>query len=113
MNKYNARKCYIDGKKFDSVAEGERYLILKDKQKRGLIYGLECQKRFVVIEGQIHEKKRVQETVYIADFAYYDAFTKKLVVEDVKGSKKGAAYQIFTIKKKLMLQKYGIWIHEV
>ena len=113
MNKFNAKKCFFDGKKFDSIAECERYVILKDKQKRGLIYGLECQKRFTVIDAQKHDGKRVQETVYVADFAYYDSFTKKLVVEDVKGSKKGAAYQIFVLKKKLMLQRYGIWINEV
>ena len=53
MNKFNARKCFVDGKKFDSVAEAEHYLILKDRQKRGEIYGLECQKRFVVIEAQV------------------------------------------------------------
>jgi hypothetical protein len=113
MNKYHAKKCKIDGRWFDSIAEAEHYLVLKDRQKRGMIYGLECQKRFVVVKAQTHEGKRVQEVVYIADFAYYDAFTKKLVVEDVKGSKKGAAYQIFTIKKKLLLQEYGIWVNEV
>ena len=113
MNKFHAKKCSVDGKKFDSIAEMERYLILKDKQKRGLIYGLECQKRFVIVKAQTHDGKRVQEVVYIADFAYYDSYTKKLVVEDVKGSKKGAAYQLFTVKKKLLLQEYGLWVHEV
>jgi len=35
------------------------------------------------------------------------------VVEDVKGLKKGAAYQVFVIKRKLMLDRYGIEIKEV
>lgn len=113
MNKFNARKCFVDGKKFDSVAEAEHYLILKDRQKRGEIYGLECQKRFVVIEAQNVGKKHIKETVYIADFAYYENPYDRLVVEDTKGFKKGNAYQIFTIKRKLMLQKYGIWVREV
>lgn len=113
MNKFNARKCFVDGKKFDSVAEAEHYLILKDRQKRGEIYGLECQKRFVIIEAQNVGKKRIRETVYIADFAYYEHPSDRLVVEDTKGFKKGNAYQVFTIKRKLMLQKYGIWVHEV
>lgn len=113
MNKFHAKKCSIDGKSFDSISEMEHYLILKDRQKRGLIYGLECQKRFVIVEAQYHNKKRVQEVAYVADFAYYDSFTKELIVEDVKGSKKGAAYQLFVLKKKLMLKKYGIWVQEV
>lgn len=113
MNKYNARRCFIDGKKFDSQAEAEHYLILKDRQKRGEIYGLECQKRFVIIEPQIVGKKHIRETVYIADFAYRETYNDRLVVEDTKGYKKGVAYQLFVIKRKLMLQNYGIWVREV
>ena len=37
----------------------------------------------------------------------------KLVVEDVKGYKKGPAYNVFSIKRKLMLQVYGIRVQEV
>ena len=113
MNKFNARKCVIDGKKFDSQHEAERYLILKDKQRRGEIYGLECQKRFTIIEAQNYGKKRIRETVYIADFVYKDSYTDKQVVEDAKGYRKGVAYQLFIVKRKLMLQRYGIWVYEV
>lgn len=113
MNKFNARKCFIDGRKFDSQHEAERYLVLKDKQRRGEIYGLACQQRYTIIAPQSLGKKRIRETVYIADFVYYDARNEKLVVEDAKGYRKGPAYQIFAIKRKLMLEKYGIWVNEV
>lgn len=112
MNKFGAKKCWVDGKQFDSKYEADRYLILKDKQRRGEIYGLECQKEFTIIEAQNFGKKRVRETKYIADFAYYETYNDRLRVEDAKGYKHGAAYQIFVIKRKLMLQKYGIWVYE-
>jgi hypothetical protein len=35
------------------------------------------------------------------------------IVEDVKGYKKGAAYNIFVIKRKMMLHFRGIRINEV
>ncbi len=113
MNKFHAQKCIVCGRTFDSKHEAERYLILMDKQKRGEIYGLECQKRFVIIGNQTFGKKHIRETVYIADFVYYDSWNNQMVVEDAKGYRKGAAYQIFVIKRKLMLQKYGIWVREV
>lgn len=112
-NKFHAVKCWVDGKEFDSKHEAERFLILKDKQKRGEIYGLECQKQFTIIEAQNYGKKHIRETKYIADFAYHETYNDRLVVEDAKGYRKGAAYQIFVIKRKLMLQRYGIWVHEV
>ena len=48
---------------------------------------------------------------YVADFVYEQA--GKTVVEDVKGYKKGATYSVFVIKRKLMLQKFGIRVKEV
>jgi len=36
-NKFNAKKAYIDGKKFDSASEGELYAELKLQQEQGLI----------------------------------------------------------------------------
>lgn len=111
MNKFKAEKCYAFGIKFDSKAEMERFLYLKDRQNRGEISGLECQHKFTIIEPQNYGRKRLQATNYIADFVYYKH--GKMIVEDVKGCKKGVAYQLFSVKKKLMLQKYGIWVEEV
>lgn len=111
MSKYNAKRVAVDGRTFDSRAEAEHYLILKDRQKRGEISGLECQRKFTIVEPQNYGRKRIRERYYIADFVYYEK--GKMVVEDVKGYKKGVAYQLFTLKKALMLQKYGIWVREI
>ena len=110
-NKFNAHPCYVYGIKFASKAEMERYLLLRDRQNKGEISGLECQKKFTIVEPQNYGRKRIRERYYIADFAYYEK--GKLIVEDVKGYKQGIAYQYFTLKKALMLQKYGIWVREV
>ena len=110
-NKFNARVCYVDGIRFPSTHEAERYLILKDRQKRGEIQGLCLQVKYELIPPQRKGKYKLREAEYIADFTYYR--NGELVVEDAKGYKKGEAYRLFTLKKKLMLQKYGIWVYEV
>ena len=45
-NKYNNKKYYEDGEKFDSALERDVYLALIEKRKNGLISGLEFQKKF-------------------------------------------------------------------
>lgn len=57
--------------------------------------------------GKVIERK----CEYVADFVYLrDGET---IVEDVKGYRMGGAYAVFTIKRKLMLEKYGIRVREV
>ena len=112
-NKFNASKHYIDGIRFDSGKEAERYLVLKDKQKRGEIYALQVHKPYVIVDRKRVGKHSIAERKYIPDFVYYRSGTNELVVEDVKGYKKGTPYQLFTLKKALMFEKHGIWVHEV
>ena len=47
-NKYNNKKYYEDGEKFDSALERDVYLALIEKRKNGLISGLEFQKKFLL-----------------------------------------------------------------
>jgi hypothetical protein len=49
---------------------------------------------------------------YKADFVYYDDSGNQ-IVEDCKGYKKKAAYDLFTVKRKLMLYIHGIKVKEV
>lgn len=109
MNKYNARKVTIDGIAFDSKKEAHRYAELKMLLRGGEIRDLRLQVEYELIPKQVGERA----CNYIADFVYQDVRTGKTVVEDVKGYKKGAAYNIFAIKRKLMLWRYGIKIVEV
>lgn len=50
---------------------------------------------------------------YVADFVYIDNATGEKVVEDAKGYRGGATYQLFVHKRKLMLEIYGIKVVEV
>lgn len=115
-NKFHARKTEVDGYLFDSEKEAERYIQLKILEKAGEIKNLELQKKYVLVPKQtemVKGKSKVieKECAYVADFVYEE--DGETVVEDVKGFKKGAAYSVFTIKRKLMLFKYGIKVREV
>jgi hypothetical protein len=100
-NKYGARKVVIDGIKFDSIAEGDRYRQLKTMEHAGLISALELQPEFVLQDKYRHQGRAVRAIKYRADFRYLDQ-DGTAIVEDVKG-KKTAVYQL---KKKMLLRRY-------
>lgn len=115
--KYGNKKVTLDGIKFDSMKEANRYAELKMLQRGGVIKGLELQKKFILIPTQKDENGKTieRECSYIADFVYTDVKSGKSIVEDVKGYRdpSSAAYAKFVIKRKLLLWKYGIKIIEV
>lgn len=116
-SKYKNQWCEYDGQMFQSKAEMNRYKrYLKPWSEEGLISDLRRQVRFELIpeqriNGELIEKK----CVYVADFVYVDNETGKTVVEDVKGNRNTSdlAYKHFSVKRKLMLQRYGIRVKEV
>lgn len=125
MSKYHNRKVTVDGITFDSVKEANRYKELKVLERAGLVHDLQLQVKFKLIptqrelslettaagkpkKGKLLEK----EASYIADFVYKNKYGIQ-VVEDVKGYKKGPAYELFVLKRKLMLQNHGIRVKEV
>ena len=110
-NKYFAKTSYVDGIKFPSTHEAERYLILKTKLKRGEIHDLKRQVKYELLPPQRQGKHKLREAEYIADFTYYR--NGELVIEDAKGYKGGEAYRLFKLKKKLMLYQHGLWVNEV
>ncbi len=113
--KYKNKKIEIDEIKFDSQKEGNRYIELRMLEKAKVIKDLQRQVKYVLIPTQRGDDKKVieRECAYIADFVYFDCETGKEIVEDVKGYRGGGAYEVFKIKRKLMLERYGIRIKEV
>ena len=100
---------------FDSKKERDRFAELLLLQKAGKISDLECQAKYVLIPVQRRDDGTVErECSYYADFVYRDG-NGNIVVEDVKGYKdtSSATYAKFVIKRKLLLERYGITIHEV
>ena len=88
----------MDGITFDSSKEARRYWELKMMERAGRISDLQRQVTYILIPTHF---------VYTRD--------GKTIVEDVKGYRDpaSAAYAKFVIKRKLMLERYGIQIQEV
>ena len=123
-SKYGNRKTVVDGITFDSKKEANRFRELQLLERAGKITALQRQVKYVLIPTQrefsneIYKKGAHQghfkpgkvlekECSYIADFAYIQ--DGAYVVEDTKGVRTEA----YKIKRKLMLERFGIQIKEV
>lgn len=123
-SKYGNRKTVVDGITFDSKKEANRFRELQLLERAGKITALQRQVKYVLIPTQrefsneIYKKGAHQghfkpgkvlekECSYIADFAYIQ--DGAYVVEDTKGIRTEA----YKIKRKLMLERYGIKVREV
>lgn len=112
-SKYHNQKTtrLIDGKRvlFDSKREAYRWDELVILQRAGHITDLERQVRYRLIPAQRDMQGNIVEKPcdYVADFTYRR--DGHVVVEDAKGRRTPE----YIIKRKLMLQVYGIRIVEV
>lgn len=108
--KYNSRKVIVDGIVFDSKKEAKRWRYLCFLKKTGTISDLRRQVKFVLIPSQRENGKVIErECAYYADFVYVDNVTGETVVEDTKGFRTTD----YIIKRKLMLERFGIKIKEI
>jgi hypothetical protein len=99
-NKYSNKPVIVDGHRFPSRREANRYAELKLMEKAGIIEGLCLQVPFPIeVNGQV-------VTRYKADFTYTQ--NGKLVVEDCKGFKT----DIYRLKAKMVKAQYGLEILE-
>lgn len=112
MSKYNAKKIETEDGVFDSKKEAGRWDELRKKEVKGDISNLRRQVPFLLIPTQYENGKMVErQCQYVADFVYErDGET---VVEDVKGYRKGPAYSVFVIKRKLMYKVHHIRVKEI
>ena len=101
--KYGNKKVTVQGIKFDSKWESERYLYIKSLELAGRVRNLELQVRFALeVNGQ-------KICTYIADFRYEKENANgdwEAIVEDAKGVETPE----FKLKKKLMKACLGIEI---
>ncbi len=93
-SKYKNTRVEVDGKKFASKAEANRYLELKQLESKGWIKDLVLQPRFPLIVAG------VKVCTYVADFQYEQ--DGETVTEDVKGM----MTDVFKIKAKLYAALY-------
>lgn len=102
-SKYKNIITVIDGYKFPSKAEANRYLALKLLEKSGQIKGLEIHPRYPLeVNGQ-------RICIYEADFRYFDVERGTTRVEDVKGMRTAA----FVLKKKLLKACHNVDVEEI
>lgn len=128
-NKYHNRKIEINGIRFDSRKEAQRYVQLMHAMRVGAIRDLRLQVDFTLQEAYTDwHGNRIRAIRYRADFTYqltgdfpasisaedrelwrrYIESGKETVVEDVKGVKT----QAYKLKEKLMAKK-GVSIREI
>ncbi len=124
MSKYHSKKITVNGITFDSRKEARRYKELSLLEKVGTISDLQMQVKYLLIPAQREHSEEMytkgnkkgkykpgklleRECAYYADFQYKE--DGKIIVEDVKGVRT----EVYKIKKKLMLYKFGIAIREV
>lgn len=108
--KFNNKKVTIPGRTFDSRKEYNRYCELLLLERGGYISDLKLQVKYVLIPAQKDESGKIleRECSYVADFVYFDKKTQRTVVEDTKGLRT----KDYIIKRKLMLERYGIRIRK-
>lgn len=123
-SKYGSRKQTVSGITFDSRKEARRFQELRLLELAGQISDLRMQVKYQLIPPQRAPSFEVyksgpnkgrrkpgklleKECSYIADFVYVQ--DGETVVEDAKGYRT----DVYIIKRKLMLERYGIQIQEV
>lgn len=131
-HKYGAKATVVDGIRFASKKEANRYGELKLLERAGHIKDLELQPSFDLIVVEFTVRARLKEAaariagraapkdtrhkvgVYRADFRYREralseSENDRTVVEDVKGVKTA----VYKLKKRMVEAQYGIEIVEV
>ena len=102
-SKYGAQKTTVDGIRFDSKKESERYSELRLLERSGAISDLKLQPKFELQEGFTCQGRKERAIYYIADFQY--VFRGQTIVEDVKS--KATKTPVYKVKRKLFLYRYG------
>ena len=100
--KFGNVKTVIDGIKFDSKKEAKRYAELKLLERTNVISNLQLQVTYELIPSQKGTERNELPVKYIADFVYKEK--NQTIIEDVKGYRE----TLYVIKRKLMLERYGI-----
>ena len=101
--KYGAKKCVINGFKFDSVMEGRYYVYLLHLIQKGIIKSFERQVTFVLQDKYRDEftGKMIPAIKYVADFVLVMPDDAEVVI-DVKGTETAD----FRLKQKMFGYRY-------
>ena len=109
QNKYKNKKVIYDGIKFDSNREMAYYIKLKMLEEKGIIKDLELQKSFELQPSFKLNGKTYKKITYRADFSYVSVEDNKIHIVDTKGFRT----DVYKLKRKMFVYKYGIEIEEI
>lgn len=108
-NKWGNIPTKVDGYQFQSKLEANRYSVLKEWEKVGLIRDLSVQfddkpkHTWVLQDGRrLPNGKKQRAITYIDDFQYRQTDTGLFIVEDCKGK----LNNIFILKEKMFRSRY-------
>lgn len=101
-NKYGNIITYLDGIRFQSKLEADRYAQLKLMQMGKMIKDLELQPKFLLQEGFIKNGQTFRPIYYSADFRYWCNERRRVIVEDTKGIKT----REFIVSQKIFEARY-------
>jgi hypothetical protein len=107
VGRVNAQKVFIDGYKFDSAVEFQRYRELKLLAAAGEITDLVVHPSFVLQEGFTYHGKKVQPIKFTADFEYvvFENGWRKKIVEDVK-SNWTKTFTDYSIRRRMFIYQH-------
>ncbi len=108
--KYRSKPITLDGIRFASLKEAERYQHLKFLERAGEIrdlkihpkFPLTCDGKPLVLRSERYPNGR--KVNYYADFEYIDCETGARVIEDVKGMDT----QLSKLKRSIVEANYGV-----
>ena len=107
MSKYGNKRVTVDGIRFDSIREANRWQELRLMERAGVVRDLQRQVPFELIPAQRVGGRQLKPIRYIADFSYLDERGNR-VIEDAKG----VQTPVYRIKKRMLLWLYGIEVLE-
>lgn len=105
--KYRNKKVTVDGEKYDSKREYNRYQQLRMMEQAGKIVDLKRQVKYELAPSVTIRGKKRPPLRYFADFVYIE--NGQTIVEDAKGT----PTKEYRIKRHLMKSVHGIDIQEV
>lgn len=107
-SKYNNSEAIVDSHKFDSTAEANYYIYLKNDPR---VWEIELQPVFVLQEAFTHPItcKKYRAITYRADFRVTMTGTGQIRIIDIKGMRT----EVFSIKEKMFSCKYPDLILEI
>lgn len=108
-HKYRAIPTVLDGQRFDSAGEAQRYAALKLQQRANLIRALATQVEFELHACDLATGELAVIGLFVADFNYIEVATGLRVVEDFKGM---ATLPLARWKMRHMKAEYGITVIE-